>query len=269
MVNPNQFYKYHINKFAKQQEEHYKNQEDAWLKQTTLFKANNKYLTFIAASHVSGNNPFIKFLIKAFNQTNPQFVLVERPKDTSKESLYSWLSWPKNSWNEIVWSIYLADKNHIGFAGMDVDEKMMFGPFLKLKDGIKVGILHWVILSYYSNKYGEIGKVLKNPKDRYILAKDIIIRDFVSPMGIYRYYKNKFLHLHKLEYKHLSFNEMIDAIVEETSRKYIAKKPFLELFEKEKGLNAPYGPWAPSAKYKINKINAYWDSYRNVCMINA
>ena len=38
--------------------------------------------------------------------------------------------------------------------------------------------------------------------------------------------------------------------------------------KKKKNLNAPYGPWPDSKKYKINKISAYLDSYRDASMIN-
>ena len=267
MITPKEFYNYTINEFAKEKLEKYKSAADAWSKQSTVFKARNKILVFIAASHVFGYNPFIRFLIKAFKKSNPQFVLVERSKNLKREQLVFWLSQKERTRTEVDQTIHLANKNHVGFAGMDVEQKMMFEPFLKLKDGIKVGILDWIIKYYHSDKYSDIEKIL-NSEDRYALAKATLIRDFIRPGGNFEYFKNEFVRLRESKYKQSNFGEMIDSIVTEMSRKYISKQPFLELFEKEKNLNAPYGPWPDSTKYKINKINAYWDSYRNICMIN-
>jgi hypothetical protein len=273
MLTPKQFYKYRTSKkfIEKQRKEfkHYKKGDESWIKESTVFKAGHKSLVFIGASHVMGDHPFIRFLIKAFKKANPQFVLVEMPKDTKRENLsFQMKSRTKDTWTEIQWSTYLAKRKHIGLAGMDAENKVLLEPFLKLKDGMKVGILHWIIIIYHSNKRGFVGKALKHTEDRYALAKEMLIRDFVFPHGRFERFKRELLSLKKREYKGLSFNKMIDSVVDEMSRKYIAKKPFLELFEKERALDAPYGPWTDSTKYKINKINAYLSSYRDVCMMN-
>jgi len=265
VITPKEVYNYTINEFAKVKLPMYKSEADAWPKQSTVFKAGQKQLVFIAGSHVFGDHPFTKFLTTAFKKSNPQFVLVERSKDSKRERLMFWLSQERRTWTEVDYTIHLADKKHIGFAGMDTERRMMFEPFIKLKNGIKVGILDWIIKFYCS--YRDTADVL-DPEDRYAFAKVTLIREFVHPTGDFIYFKKEFIRLRESKYKQLTFSEMVDSIVTEMSRKYISKKPFLEFFEKEKNLNAPYGPWPDSKKYKINKISAYLDSYRDASMIN-
>jgi len=272
MLTPKQFYSYVISKKSierlKEEHAHYKKREDDWLGKSTAFIAGNKTLVFIGASHIRGEHPFIKFLVNAFEKADPQFVLVESPRSTRSEELsLSMKNRPKGIWTEIQWCTYLATEKRIRIAGMDVERGAFFEPSIKLKDRLKVGILTWIIRYYDQNKRGFEGDAIKHPEDRYLLAKASLIRDFVFPHGSFEHFRKDFLSLREREYKGLSLNGMIDAVVGEMTRKYIAKRPFLELFEKESALDAPYGPWTDSTKYKINKISAYLTSNRDVCMM--
>ena len=232
-------------------------------KETTVYKSGKKTLVFVGGDHIVRDAPFIKFLRKAFDKTQPDFLLLERPKYGIEHSA-ELLNKPKDRWSEVQWAIKFAKSKGVPFAGMDADESTLFKPFIEMedRDGIKAGILTWV-LNYYNNPWRHKIRELSK-EDLYDLAVNDIVEDFALTSGRFARFRKEFFNLHK-RYKNASLHSFVKKVVQEATDKYVERKPFLSIAQRPRGWWAPY----PFGKeYSFNKVRAWWDAYRNKSMID-
>ncbi|VVB73214.1 Uncharacterised protein [uncultured archaeon] len=234
---------------------------DSSSSETTIYTVKGKTLIFIGGSHVRGRAPFIGFIEKAFKRFDPDVVLVEQSMDMPGHRMRDKLKRPEREWTEVEWLVNLADKRKIEFRGMDAASNWMFGSFLEMgdKDGIKAGLLRWTISEYKHLLSMELGL---SKEDLYDMVVMSIAMDFVRP-GRFSEFNIEFIALRK-RYHRLSLNNFMKKVIQGATDKYIEKAPFLSVVEKP-GIDSPY-PWGRG--YKMNKVRAWWNAYRNKSMID-
>lgn len=240
---------------------------DSWNEESTVFTSNGKTLIFIGTRH-SANKNKVKFIKNVIDKTKPDLVLVELPKNASEDKILSFIRQPEDGWKDVNWAIYFANEKSIQIRGMDIEDR--FKPFTNAKEiglskeeGAKLGFLIFA-LAYMKNPNRTKAKELKN-EDLFDLALFDIIQEFMVPSRRFYKYKPVFLSVIKKQ-KGRSIFESLKQTMERTMSEYASDKPLQTLLEDSINLSMPY-PF--STKYRLNRMIAWWDSHRNLSMINS
>ncbi|MCL5440830.1 MAG: hypothetical protein M1448_03035 [Candidatus Marsarchaeota archaeon] len=230
---------------------------------TSIFTMNGKRLVFVGGPHTRGSSSYTKFLTRILAQEKSEIILLEKPSNMTKSQLeIHSLNMPKASWGESDWLVNFARMHGIDFAGMDIEDSDILGSFVATgRDGMKLGIAFWTMLTYYSRRH-IITDI--DSKDLLLIAESQTALDFLFPGSKLYNLRNNFLVTCR-RYGHKSIVDAVDKILRQVVAKYVGRDPLLELLDNEH-LTAPY-PFASG--YELSRISAKWHAYRDKAMIDG
>jgi hypothetical protein len=225
---------------------------------TISYTFSNRLFVMVPSMHTKRDQAFRDFVSDLFDRVKPEMVLLEQPMDISRRSIDSRMNRNQASYNDdIEWPFYLAKMHSIKIGFSDAPLRDLVNFYLKMDDGIELFLFFYITAAYNANR------VLKlSATDAYELSKNNIISDFVYNQRPLYQYRNLLDSLQR-KYKLGSISKCIDFSMQGLVNKYIAKEPIIKLLAKEVNLHTPYPFYK---KYKINKINTYVESFRNLYM---
>lgn len=255
MVTSEELYNYAMNKL--------KLSSESAINRSTVYFTDDRALYFVGALHVHGNDPFIDFLKNIFDKINPDFLLVERPKNYSEKEIAYYLSLPESSRRESEWAISFARERKIGFSGLDPTYEESFKTVWD-KYGINAAILIFFLQYYSAGKNGG-----KTTEEAYVAAKEAIILLVAGNQNPFLYGKEIAKSIGSYVNKEegsIDALEGLERLLQYATNEYIKNGNLKDLLEKKNKLLEPY-PWVEKG-YKITEISTFLVSIRNKVFID-